>query len=85
MLIEELCETAAFVSEPTKTRHFGSKMTSVDSLASTNVASRNKSIYRILTPNENIWKTQSQWQTPGRFLLEKRDHLAKFEKNITKV
>lgn len=58
---------------------------SVDSLASASVAPRNKSIYRVLDVDENIWKTQNQWQTPGRFLLEKRDQLGKFEKIITKV
>jgi hypothetical protein len=32
--------------------------------------------YRILEPDENIWKTQSRWNGAGRFLLEKRDQVA---------
>uniref|UniRef100_A0A915LES6 Ras-associating domain-containing protein n=1 Tax=Meloidogyne javanica TaxID=6303 RepID=A0A915LES6_MELJA len=32
--------------------------------------------YRMLDPNENIWKIQSRWTSgSGRFLLEKRDQV----------
>jgi hypothetical protein len=32
--------------------------------------------YRLLDPDENIWKTQSRWNGAGRFLLEKRDQVS---------
>lgn len=41
-----------------------------------------KPIYRVLEPDENVWKVQSSWSTAGRFLLERRDELPTFEKVV---
>lgn len=84
VLIEELCETYLFDSLLTTNRHFEKKM-SVDSLASINFRPKNKFIYHVLKPNENIWKRKNQWKIPGRFLLEKFNQISKFERNIAKV
>ena len=34
-----------------------------------------KAAYRILEPDENVWKAQTRWSCAGRFLLEKKEDI----------
>ncbi|KAH7728443.1 phospholipase C [Aphelenchoides avenae] len=67
VLVEELRESVESV------RLLGGGKASFDGTA-------RKPIYRVLEPDENVWKVQSSWSAAGRFLLERRDELPTFEK-----
>lgn len=36
--------------------------------------------WRVLGPDENVWKSQSKWTTAGRFKLAKKEDIANYEK-----